>query len=95
MAQAVAGATDRLDQFDRMAFIDFFAKMANIDIDDIREALETLIPNMFHDHCPGKHTPGVGQKIFQERIFLGTQADPLACASDLLGQSVQLEVPSP
>ncbi len=87
IAQPAHGA----DQLGLMAFVDLAAQMADIDIHDIGQALEGLVPDLLHDHAARQDAPGMQEQIFQQGIFLGAEFDALAVALDLAGQAVDLQ----
>ena len=91
IAQAAHGA----DQLRLMALVDLAAQMADIDIDDVGQALEGLVPDLFHDHAARQDSARMQEQIFQQGIFLGAEFDALAVALDLAGQTVDLQRPAP
>ena len=58
LAHAVAHAAHGMDQLDRERIVDLAAQIAHVDIDDVGDALEALIPDVLEDHGAGEHAPG-------------------------------------
>ena len=52
-----------------MTVIHLAAQMADVDVDDVGQSLEALVPDMFDDHGAREHPAGVEQQIFEERVL--------------------------
>src|SRR6185437_12047344 len=90
--ERVAKAAHRADQFLVAPLVDLAAQMTDIDIDDIGQAFEGLIPYLFDDHAARQGPARMQEKIFQQGVFLGAEFDALALAPDLARQPVDLDV---
>src|SRR5581483_8875100 len=92
VADAVTDTAHRANQLVRMGNVHLAAKMADIDVDDIRQTFEAFVPDMLDDHCSRQDAAGVGDEIFEQAIFLCGEVNASARAADLLGEAVEFEV---
>ena len=67
--QHIAAPANGMDQFLRSTSIDFVPEVVHIDIDDVREGIEILIPHMFGDHGPGEDAAGMTHQIFEQGVL--------------------------
>src|SRR5262249_60102360 len=84
LADHIPHAADRADQFAFEWLVDLVAEVAHVNVDDVRRAVKTLVPDVLDDHRPRKRATGVGHQIFKQGVFLSRQFDPLSSAPDLL-----------
>ena len=66
--------------------------MANVDVDDVGEALEALVPHVLDDHGAREHAPGIGRQVLEQCVLLGGELDAATRAAYLLRETVDLEV---
>jgi len=78
--EQVALAAPRVDQAARGAGIELGAEPLDIDIDDVRKGIEVLVPDVLGDLFPAYHAALIEDEEFQERIFLGGEADGASSA---------------
>ena len=81
-----------MDEFGGKRIVDLSAQVTHVDIDDVGHPLEALVPHVIEYHGPREYTAGRAQEIFEQRVFLRGEVDPVAVAPHLLGQSIQLEI---
>ena len=60
-----------------VAFVKFGAQLTDIDIDNIGQALEALIPDMLDYHGARQNAPRIERQIFEQGVFLAAQLDAL------------------
>src|ERR1700691_5912623 len=89
--ERIAQPAHRADQLGVVAFVDLAPEMADIDIHDIREPFERLVPDFLNNHAARQDAAGIEEEIFQQRILLGAELDAPAVALDLAGQAVDLQ----
>ena len=63
--QHIPATANGMDQFFGSASIDFIPEVVHIDIDDVGEGIEVLIPHVFGDHGSGEHSAGMAHQIFE------------------------------
>src|SRR6476660_5391196 len=68
----VAGAADRVDQF-RLDRVDLLAQVADVELDDVRLALEVVLPHPVEDLRLGEHHPLVAHQVAQQLELGGGQ----------------------
>src|ERR1700722_1038636 len=76
----VADATNRADEFRLETFVDLAADLADVDVDDVGESLEGLVPHPVHDHSARQDPVRIQHQVFEQAVFLRTQLDALAGA---------------
>ena len=95
LAQPVAHAAHGADELHRVRVVHLRAQVAHVDIDDVGQPLEALVPHVLDDHRAREHAPGIGRQVLQQRVLLGGELDAPAGASHLLREPVDLEVRHP
>ena len=75
--------------------VDLRAEIADVDVDDVAEAVEVLVPDVLGDHGPREHVTLVAHQVLEQGELLGRQADPPPTARHLSGCYVDLEVADP
>ena len=88
----VAHAAHGVDQLRLERLVDLRAQLADIDIHDIRQPLEALIPHVLDDHRARKHAPGIGGQVLEQRVLLRGELDRRAVAPHLVREAVDLQV---
>src|SRR5271170_1644987 len=91
-AHAIADATHGMNELNGKGFVDFATQVAHVHIDDIRYALETLVPDMIENHGSRENSAGRAKEVFEERVFLCGEVDSMTVAPDLLGEAIELQV---
>src|SRR5665213_1743638 len=81
-----------MNQLIRIRIVHFASQVPDIDIDDVGDSLEALVPYMLENHGAREHAVWRGQQIFQQRVFLAGQLDGLSAAAYLVRQTIQFEV---
>src|SRR5574337_1095924 len=83
--QHIPATANGMDQFLGSASIDLIPKVVDIDIDDVGEGVEVLIPHVFGDHGPGEYTAAMAHQIFEQRVLFQRQIDALPPPGDITG----------
>jgi hypothetical protein len=81
-----------MNELDWERFVDFSPQVPDVNIYDIGHSLEALIPHVIEYHSPREYSAGRAQEVFEERVFFCGEVDPMAVASDLLGESIEFEI---
>src|SRR5437763_9513181 len=66
--------------------------MPDVDVHDISEAFETLVPHVFNDHGTRENAARLRSEIFQKAIFLGGKFDAFSVAFYQFGEPVDLQI---
>ena len=90
--QGVSTAPDGVDESAVMASIDFVPEIIDIDVDDVREGVKIKVPHVLGNHRAREHASRVSHHVFQQRVFLRGQVDPLPAARDFMAGGVQDEI---
>src|SRR5271165_1918227 len=80
--QHVADAAHGLDHFFGPLVVDFAAQVADVDVDDIGEAVVIHIPDVLDDHSAAEGAAAVAHQVFEDAEFLGSELDILAGTGD-------------
>src|ERR1017187_7232462 len=91
-AQDVAFPAAGADQPAGAAALEPGAQALDVDVDDIGEGIEVLVPDVLRDLLAAHHAIFVKHQKFQQRILLGGEADGLAGAGDGVAGGVQREI---
>ena len=83
---------DGVDESMGMPSINLVAEIIDIDVDDVREGVKIKVPNVFGNHRPREHPARVAHHVFQQRIFLRGQIDPLPASGDFVVDGVQDQI---
>ena len=75
-----------------MSTVDLVAEIIHVDIDDIGECVEVLVPHMFRNHGTGQHPSRMAHQIFEQGIFLQGEIDPLAASGHFTRGRVQCQI---
>src|SRR3979409_558965 len=75
VSEAVSDVSHCMDKslFERL--VNFRPKLSNIDIHNIGQSFETMIPYMLNNHGPRKNATRVDRQIFQQCILFGRKSD--------------------
>ena len=68
--QHVSDAANRLDHLRRKPIVDLAAQVADIDIDDVRQAVVVHVPHMLDDHRPAERASAVPHQVFEDAELL-------------------------
>src|SRR5262245_42718621 len=90
----VAGAADGVDEL-RLDGVDLLAEVADVQLDDVRLALEVVLPHPVQDLRLGEHHPLVAHKVAKQLELGGGQVHLDTAAGDLVAVLVQLQVGDP
>src|ERR1700685_3013749 len=92
LTHAITHAAHGVDKLVRERLVDLSAQVTYVDIYDVRDCLEALIPHVIQDHGPREDSAGRMHEVFKDRVFLDRKVDSVAIAPHLLSQSIELEV---
>ena len=92
VADAVACAADGMNERSRLPLVDLLAKVADVDVDDLRAGIEAVAPVVVEDLGAAEHAAGVLHQVAEKRVLLGGQLDGAGAAGDLAGVGVEDEV---
>ena len=81
-----------MDQLLLEAVVDFAAEVADVDVDDVGEAVVIHIPDMFDDHGAAEGTALVAHHVFENAEFLGREVDGFGAAGDFAADAIEREV---
>src|ERR1700737_4692912 len=84
----VARPADGVDELHVAIAIDDPAQTADVDLDEVRERIELLVPYMLGDLLATHHAPRVDGEIFEQRILLGRQLQLIAAARHAGGAGI-------
>src|SRR6516225_1977339 len=84
----VPGPPDSSNHLEVVVVIYFSTQMPNIDIDDVGEAVEGLVPYMLDDHISRQDTSGILHQVLKQLVFFRGQFDTMSLAFDLLCKTV-------
>src|SRR5467141_188386 len=71
----VANAPDRLQRRTLEGSIDLVSEVADVDVDDVRIAVEGEVPDMLQQSRARKRLAWIAHEVVQEREFLWRQVD--------------------
>src|ERR1700731_2208490 len=80
VAEDVAAAAARLQQWLAGFFAQFPAEAVYINFDQVGKGIEGFIPDVFGDFRAADYTAGVAGEIFEERVFLGGEGNRASAA---------------
>ena len=63
--------------------------MIDINVDDIGEGIEVIIPDMLRDHRASQYLTLVAKEIFEEAVFLAGQFNLLTISLYFMADQVQ------
>src|SRR5262245_50574769 len=90
--QYVSTAANRLNELLAATSVDLVAQIVHVHIDDVRKCVKILVPHMLGDHRSGEDAARVPHQIFEQRIFLEGQVDPLSSPGYFTGRRVEDEI---
>jgi hypothetical protein len=73
--------------------VDLLAQTPDVDVDDVREAVELVVPDVLAEHGPGDHGVGAAHEVFEDGVLLRGQVDAPAVPPDLPALRVERQVP--
>src|SRR6266478_8210014 len=85
----VTRATTGMEQGFAGIGVDFAAHAVDVDFDQVREGIESLIPNMLGDFRAPHNAAGVTRKIFEQGVFFGGKRHASPCPGNALRASIQ------
>ena len=88
----VADAAHGVDQLLLIAVVDFAAQVADVDVDDVGQAVVIHIPDVLHDHGAAERAALVAHHVFEDAEFLGRELDALVAAHNFAARAVEHEV---
>src|SRR5688500_5270695 len=80
--QRIPGAAPRLNQLHAVAIVDLAAKPLDVDLDQIRHRVETVVPDVLGDVGPAGDLTAAPQQMLEQRVFRGGEGDRPAGARD-------------
>ena len=90
--QHVSDSAHGVDHFYRKFVVDFAAQMADIDVDDIGQAIVIDIPNMLDDHGAAEWSAAVAHHVLEDAEFLWRELDVIVAARHLTSDAIQAEI---
>src|SRR5467141_1793078 len=87
----VAGAAGMEQGFAGIG-VNFAAHAVDVDFDQVREGIESLIPNMLGDFRAPHDAAGVARKIFEQGVLFGGKRHASPCPGNALRASIQDEI---
>jgi hypothetical protein len=91
-AEHEAGAAAGVDEGDEVGAFDFFAEVADVDVDDVAAGGGVHGVEGFPDFAAGDELAGLEGKEFEEGVFAWGEGDAFAGAGDAAGGGVDFEV---
>src|SRR6267143_4473549 len=85
-------AANGMEQAGRIALIDRFPEVVDVDVDDVRACVELISPHLFRDRAPREDAILVSHEKLQERKLFGREADVLRSPPDAARLDVNLQV---
>src|ERR1039457_1241721 len=87
----VADAAHGLDELLRVAVVDLAAQVADVDVDDVGEAVVIHIPDVLDDHGAAEGAALVAHHVFEDAKFLRGEVDGFGAADNLAADAIQGE----
>ncbi len=91
-AEHEAGASAGVDEGDEVGAFDFFAEVADVDVDDVAAGGGVHGVEGFPDFATGDELAGLEGEEFEEGVFARGEGDAFAGAGDAAGGGVDFEV---
>src|SRR6202140_2637306 len=88
----VAGATDRVDQFRIALAVDDPPQPADVDLDEVREGIELVVPNVLGDLLAPHDPAGVHSQELQQTVLLGREQQLVPAARNAVRARVEAQV---
>src|SRR5262245_61392214 len=95
VSQSITFAAPRAQQFRRLALVYFAPQSLHVNLDQIGEGIEALVPYVFGDLGAADNLASPPRQVFEERVFFRGQLDQTATAPDLARSRVNAEVGDP
>src|SRR5450755_2049545 len=92
IADAVANAPHRANQFPLIWVVHFAAEVAHVDVHDVVDAIEALVPDVFDDHGARQNPARIRHQVFEQGIFFRGQVNPFAAALHLLREAIEFQI---
>src|SRR5262249_18021231 len=89
---AVAGAPHGVDQPALALPVDLAPEIAHADVDDVALRIEVEAPHVLGDHRAGEDAADVPEKVVEQGVLAGGEADAPAAPGDLPGGGVEREI---
>src|SRR5438045_2610281 len=90
--QHVADTANGIDHLRRKAVVNLAAKMPNIDVNDVRQAVIIHVPYMLDNHSTAERPAAIAHHVLEDAELLWRQFDILIGARDLTADTVQLQI---
>src|SRR4051794_13523661 len=88
----VAGSAEGMDQLRVRIAVDGAPQSPDVDLDEVREGIELLVPDVFGDLLAPDDAAGVSAEVFEQRVLLRRQRQLRAGARDAVRARVDAEV---
>src|ERR1035438_8345450 len=85
----VAEAAHGLDELLRVAVVDLAAQVADVDVDDVGEAVVIHIPDVLDDHGAAEGAALVAHHVFEDAKFLRGEVDGFDAADNLAADAIE------
>src|SRR5450432_2201662 len=86
LLEAVASSAHHMQQWLQPGAVEFPAKIAHIDVDNVAACVEPVLPHLIQDALPSQHVRRVSHEEFEERPLAWCQLDPLSVPPRDLGR---------
>src|SRR5216684_4489884 len=90
--QDVPRPPDRVNQLDLAFAVDDAAEAADVDLDQVREGIEIVVPDVLGDLFAAHDPAGIYREIFEQRVLLGGQGQLVAAARDAMRARIEAKV---
>src|SRR5438128_1243952 len=90
--EQVARAAPRVYERRREAVVNLAAQAVDVHVNEVRERVEVLVPDVLGDLGAREHAPALARHVFKERILLGRQLYLATGARDRVRAGVYNEV---
>ena len=92
LLQPVADAAHRLDRVAAERPVDLLAQVADVDVDDVRAALERHVPRAFEQLRAGQHAAGPAHEQLEQRELLRREVELVVAAPGAVRGRVEPQV---
>ena len=90
--QHVSYAADGVNHFELELVIDLTAKVADVDVDDVSEAVVIHIPDVFDDHGAAERAAAIAHHVFENAELFGGKLDVFVAARDFAADAIESEI---
>src|SRR6266516_4723738 len=84
-----------MDEFLVRVAVNFLAEIVHVNIDDVGESIEGIIPYMVGNHGSGQDLVRIAHEVLQQPVFLGGEIDLLILAPALVSHLIEAQLGKP